>query len=400
VERARRVERDGLFGHHTHFGGGTIARPPDPAVAADRVRRERWWLNDRGLKPRFFCGGGWLLDRPVAAAVAEANYVDCTALSSVPSYIIAAMPYLSATEPCVLILDDGQQLTELPATHSLGMASRSLLGARRVRPSRVHLYFYDWDLLDRRRAAALRVTLRVLCRRYRPLAIRELDPTVTNGWPKLAGTRRLAPVRTGKRGRCDRPTSAEWISTRRATTTWKSRRQPGRLNFLYGRASLPARNATARPAIEEAALTANGWALTAPPRALPDLPVGRAANSPPRPCRFRQVAPESSRLTCSPCARSHYACRNAGTCQRVGLPPPAVTLRLTESTARPDDLLTGCSDVLALTDGELDAREHWPRRVRVHGGLSGRRAHELQRRLREDQLERELPTATLGARSP
>jgi len=193
VERARRVERDGLLGHHTHFGGGSGARPPDPALAADRVRRERRWLNDRGLRPRFFCGGGWFMDRPVAAAVAEANYIDCTALSSIPSYITAAMPHLSATEPCVLILDDGQQLTELPTTHSLGMASRSLLRTRRIRQSWVHLYFHDWDLLNRRRAAALGVTLRLLGRRYRPFAIREFDPAVSKSWPKVQAREAMRP---------------------------------------------------------------------------------------------------------------------------------------------------------------------------------------------------------------
>jgi hypothetical protein len=193
VERAQRVAADQLLGHHTHFGDADIARPLDPTLAADQLRRERRWLAQHGLQPRFFCGGGWFMDPPVATAVAEAGYVDCTALSSGPSYFTSTMPHVSATEPSVLILDDGQRLAELPVTHSLGNACRCLLRPRRVLPSWLHIYFHDWELLDVRRAASLRAVLAVLGRRYRPFALNKLDPAATAGWPELTARDVMRP---------------------------------------------------------------------------------------------------------------------------------------------------------------------------------------------------------------
>jgi hypothetical protein len=131
LERARSIE---LLGLHTHWTSPTHARPTggDPA---DRVRRETEWLRERGLEPRWFCGGGWYSDDAVSATVAELGLVDCTPRAGLPS-------------PGVL-----------PTTHSVGELARALL---RPLPSYVHAYFHDYDLLGTSRRIALVASLRVL----------------------------------------------------------------------------------------------------------------------------------------------------------------------------------------------------------------------------------------------
>lgn len=129
--RARTLETLGL---HTHWTSPTHARPTggDPA---ERVRREAAWMRERGLEPRWFCGGGWYTDDDVRAAVAELGLVDCTPRTGLPR--------------------DGV----LPTTHSLGRLARAVLGPL---PRYVHAYFHDYDLLARRRRIALEASLRVL----------------------------------------------------------------------------------------------------------------------------------------------------------------------------------------------------------------------------------------------
>jgi hypothetical protein len=51
-------------------------------------------------------------------------------------------------------------LLEVPTTHSVGMLARGVLAP--FRRQIVHAYFHDTDLLDRRRAVALRVGLGLL----------------------------------------------------------------------------------------------------------------------------------------------------------------------------------------------------------------------------------------------
>ena len=167
LERARGAAARGPLGHHTHWGGETQARPVggDPA---DRVRREGEWIRAHGLDPRVFCGGGWYLDAAVAAAVADLGYVDATATAYRQSYLAADAPRVSAAQPTWLRLDDGRRLLELPATHSLGMLVRGLAGPL---PRVVHVHFHDWDLVDRRRAVALAVALRLLRLRRRPVDV-------------------------------------------------------------------------------------------------------------------------------------------------------------------------------------------------------------------------------------
>jgi hypothetical protein len=145
LERVRSL--DVPFGLHTHWTSPTHARPTDGDPAA-RVRRELDWLHARGLQPRFFCGGGWYTDEDVQRVVSEHGLVDCTATTF-------PLPYGASAR-----VVDGPWPGLIPATHSLGM----LVRAFRL-PEFVHVYFHDTDLLDRKRAVALELGLRLLARR-------------------------------------------------------------------------------------------------------------------------------------------------------------------------------------------------------------------------------------------
>jgi hypothetical protein len=167
VVRAQEAAARGPLGHHTHWGGTGQARPRqgDPA---ERVQREGEWLRDVGLRPAIFCGGGWYFDARVAAAAAELGYVDCTGTAFVPTYLDGDALRLDAAEPCVLELDGGRRLLELPTTHTLGMLARRVLRRGALDAPFVHAYFHDADLLDRRRRIALTAALAVLAGRRTP----------------------------------------------------------------------------------------------------------------------------------------------------------------------------------------------------------------------------------------
>jgi hypothetical protein len=170
LERARIAASLAPLGHHTHWGGPTHARPTGDVDAAAVVAREAQWLRERGLEPRFFCGGGWYMDEPVAEALASFGYVDCTSTTFRQSYLADGAPRLELTAPTRLRLASGASLLELPATHSLGMLAR---GFARL-PARVHVHFHDWELVDGRRAGALELLLRLLRLRRPPLSVAEL----------------------------------------------------------------------------------------------------------------------------------------------------------------------------------------------------------------------------------
>jgi hypothetical protein len=159
LERARAAQERAPYGLHTHWTAPDHARPTggDPAAL---VAEQGRWLASVGLRPTFFCGGGWYIDERVAAAVADLGYSDCTATAFRPAYLEPGAPHLQVEEPSWLELADGRRLLEVPTTHSIGMLARGLLGP--FRRSVVHAYFHDTDLLDRRRTAALRVGLRFL----------------------------------------------------------------------------------------------------------------------------------------------------------------------------------------------------------------------------------------------
>ena len=156
LARAREAQALAPLGLHTHWTAPDHARPTggDPAAL---VREQGEWLRSAGLKAEFFCGGGWYLDEDVARTVADLGLTDCTATSFRPSYLEPGAAHLQVEETAWLDLGSGRRLLELPTTHSIGMLARGLLGP--FRRQVVHAYFHDTDLLDRRRAATLRVGL-------------------------------------------------------------------------------------------------------------------------------------------------------------------------------------------------------------------------------------------------
>lgn len=142
LERTRAAATRAPLGLHTHWTSPTHARPTggDPAR---RVRDEVVWMRERGLDPRFFCGGGWYTDADVSATVAELGLIDCTPRTGVPA------PGM------------------LPTTHSAGALARAVLAPRL--PAYVHAYFHDFDLLDATKRRGLQIALRVLGLRRKPL---------------------------------------------------------------------------------------------------------------------------------------------------------------------------------------------------------------------------------------
>jgi len=166
LERAREAASRGPFGLHTHWTSPSHARPtPGGEEPATRVRREVAWLRERGLEPALFAGGGWYMDDDVADALAELGLVDCTGTAFTPSYLAPDAPRLAAVQPTTLDLPSGRRLAEAPATHSLGMLARGVIGPL---PPVVHAYFHDTDLLDRKRSVALELALRALRLRRLP----------------------------------------------------------------------------------------------------------------------------------------------------------------------------------------------------------------------------------------
>ncbi|HEV8462307.1 MAG TPA: hypothetical protein VGQ38_16530 [Gaiellaceae bacterium] len=181
LERARRAAELAPLGHHTHWGGPTQARPRGDADAAAIVRGEAEWFRAQGLEPRFFCGGGWYVDEPVAGVLAEHGYVDCSSTTFRQSYLDEGAPRLQLPGPRRVELADGKDLLELPATHSLGMLGRGLLSLTGL----VHVHFHDWELADRKRALAVGGLLRLLRLRRQPLSVAELADRAADA-PRIA----------------------------------------------------------------------------------------------------------------------------------------------------------------------------------------------------------------------
>ena len=69
----------------------------------------------------------------------------------------------------------------MPTTHSIGMLARALGGP--LPEPLVHVYFHDTDLLDRRRAAALELGLRLLRLRRRRARLDELAVPEHSSFP-------------------------------------------------------------------------------------------------------------------------------------------------------------------------------------------------------------------------
>jgi hypothetical protein len=178
LERAREARDRAPFGLHTHWTAPDHARPTggDPAAL---VHEQGQWLRSVDLQPAFFCGGGWYIDEGVAAAVVELGCSDCTATAFRPDYLKPGAPHLQLAEPAWVDLGDGRRMLEVPTTHSIGMLARGVFGPLRL--PIVHAYFHDTDLLDRRRATALRLGLALLARRR---AVTDLDDLQRNLRPE------------------------------------------------------------------------------------------------------------------------------------------------------------------------------------------------------------------------
>jgi hypothetical protein len=173
LERARESQERAPFGLHTHWTAPDHARPTRGGNPAGLVQEQGQWLGSVGLRPTFFCGGGWYIDESVAGAVADLGYSDCTATAFRPGYLEPGAAHLQLEEPAWLDLGNGRRLLEVPTTHSIGMLARGALGPFR-RPI-VHAYFHDTDLLDARRAAALRIGLYLLGRKRTVMDLDELQ---------------------------------------------------------------------------------------------------------------------------------------------------------------------------------------------------------------------------------
>jgi hypothetical protein len=188
LERVTIAREQGVLGHHTHFGGVDRARPPAPDLAPHRVRAEAEWLREREVVPRFWCGGGWYLTPSIASVLCDFGYVDCTATAFELRYLASGAPHLRVGAPCSLLLADGRTLLELPATHTLRMAARLAVSPRAIGADPVHVYFHDWELVDRARALALRAVLTQLGRRCRPYDLEALADGVRGDAPELPFT--------------------------------------------------------------------------------------------------------------------------------------------------------------------------------------------------------------------
>jgi hypothetical protein len=164
LERAHEAAVRGPLGHHTHWTAPDCARPTGGGTA-ERVLAEGRRLRELGLAPVLFCGGGWYTDAGVVEACAELGYVDCTPRATAPPYLADGERWASLSSPTNVVLPSGRRLLALPTTHSLGDLGRAL--RTRSLPDYVHVYVHDTDLLDRRRAALLRIVLPVLARRAR-----------------------------------------------------------------------------------------------------------------------------------------------------------------------------------------------------------------------------------------
>jgi hypothetical protein len=175
VARAREAAARGPLGHHTHFTSPTHARPTGDATG-ERVRREGEWIRERGLTPSLFCGGGWYTDHAVAIACAELGYADCTPRATRPSYLAEDAAWVELAEPARIDLGD-RTLTAVPTTHGAGDLARALV--RPGLPPRVHAYFHDTDLVDRRRKTLIVAALALLGRRRPALALDAVAASVS-----------------------------------------------------------------------------------------------------------------------------------------------------------------------------------------------------------------------------
>ena len=192
--RAAEASARGPLGHHTHWGrpraGAAERRRPGRAGASRRRARSRARPAARVLLRRRLVHrrvgrrrGGRARLRRLHRDGVQAVYLDDGA------------PRLSAAEPCFLELGDGRRLLELPTTHTLGMLARGALRLRVPDSPRVHLYFHDSDLLDRRRRLALAAVLGLLARQGRLADLESVHAELAGESLPRRGFANAAPAR-------------------------------------------------------------------------------------------------------------------------------------------------------------------------------------------------------------
>ncbi|HET7745569.1 MAG TPA: hypothetical protein VFK76_12600 [Gaiellaceae bacterium] len=184
LERAREAAARGPFGHHTHWTAPDHARPTGDVATGERVLREGRWMQEQGLAPTLFCGGGWHTDVDVAGACAVLGYTDCTPRATRPPYLAAGERWAELGAPAAVRLPSSQSVLAVATTHSLGDLARALV-RRGELPIVTHVYFHDTDLLDRRRRALLAVVLPLLARRARATNLDELTRRLGSDAPEL-----------------------------------------------------------------------------------------------------------------------------------------------------------------------------------------------------------------------
>jgi hypothetical protein len=185
LARAREAAARGPLGHHTHFTSPTHARPTG-GLTGERVRREGAWIREHGLAPTLFCGGGWYTDHSVALACAELGYADCTPRATRPSYLEDGAAWVELDAPARIDLGHAT-LAAVPTTHGAGDLARALV--RPALPPRVHAYFHDTDLVDRRRQALIVAGLTLLGRRRPPYDLGAVAASVhgpERAWAEVA----------------------------------------------------------------------------------------------------------------------------------------------------------------------------------------------------------------------
>ena len=182
LRRAREAADRGPLGHHTHFTSPTHARPTG-GEPGERVRREGAWLHEHGLWPTLFCGGGWYTDRSVALACAELGYADCTPRTKRPRYLADGEAWAELAAPARIDLG-GAIVGAVPSTHSAGELLRAVLTPGL--PARVHAYFHDTDLVDRRRRSIVLAGLSLLGRRRPAGNLDVLGPSVRDHGRRVA----------------------------------------------------------------------------------------------------------------------------------------------------------------------------------------------------------------------
>jgi hypothetical protein len=189
LRRAREAAELGPLGQHTHWTAPDHARPTggDPGA---RVRAEGERLEQLGLRPTLFCGGGWYTDDAVAEACAALGYADCTPRVEPAPYLADGAAWAQLAEPARLRLPSGRLLLALPTSRSLGGLARAVASRRGPTEPVVHVYFHDTDLLDAKRRAALGMALHALGYRRRAIDLDELAATCAEAperaWSEVA----------------------------------------------------------------------------------------------------------------------------------------------------------------------------------------------------------------------